>query len=791
MYSNSKFIISLIRATSLIAVCFSISIKVIASDLETNPDSSEFNLQIVQSNADKIRLVWDSTPGEYYRIEAASKLSDPEWKPLGTQPFLANSNVSETEALASGGQSYFRVVLVQDATPEPIIIEPGMVLVPSGSFMMGSPESEAGRQSDETQHEVQITRPFLMSQSELSLQEAISILNWAAANDRILVEDDGVYLKSEETELLFTIPASINYQIDTEPAFIPVSNTTWEASGNWTWHGAMAVAAWKNEKESRPQTVDLATWTIDFVSTGYRLPTEAEWEYACRAGTTTAFYTGDSLSFAPPPTLNPAFNPVIWIQDANYAPLIPPNSWGIFEAHSGGLEWVWDRYENFSQQPATDPAGPETGPKRVLRGAYYNDAIANTRSASRSSALPNDTRFGIRLARTLGSPLADAERELISISSPPASGTLRQGDSWLFSVDFSSKTPTTVQWYKNGVPIPGANEADLLLQSAQAEDSGQYHVSISNGFIRVDSNLANLNVLYSARTDGMVRLPAGYFWSRHSDAGYFFDRFTDTYFQDIRTDAEWNLEDPLPGLLVNPSRFWIESTEFTCEQAAPILQWGLENDLFVMNSGIGWSLPNTVLFDLNVQDCGIVFVENANRFEILEGMESYPFNGISYRGALSLCNWRSTQEGLETCDEENLTWLPDRNGYRLSNPQEWEYACRAGTRTVFHIGPETVETLADLDNALQETGWYAGNAEGRVHPVAELSPNSYGLFDMHGNLSEWVYFPESAFKKPTALRVGGAGNLPAEACFSGSVEGIPSSTLSAWTGFRMVRNDSF
>jgi formylglycine-generating enzyme required for sulfatase activity len=96
----------------------------------------------------------------------------------------------------------------------------------------------------------------------------------------------------------------------------------------------------------------------------------------------------------------------------------------------------------------------------------------------------------------------------------------------------------------------------------------------------------------------------------------------------------------------------------------------------------------------------------------------------------TFCNRLSQIAGLTPCyDEKTATCEPSRNGFRLPFEKEWEYACRAGTRTMFYTG----NTEADLSRA----GWYRANSGGRPNPVGQRIPNAWGLYDMHGNVFEF------------------------------------------------------
>jgi formylglycine-generating enzyme required for sulfatase activity len=128
---------------------------------------------------------------------------------------------------------------------------------------------------------------------------------------------------------------------------------------------------------------------------GYRLPTESEWEYACRAGTTTAFSFGDAIT----------------PKDANYGdskigkPVrvgsYKPNAFGLYDMHGNVDEWCEDWLGDYPFA-VTDPRGPETGSDRVLRSGRFNDNESYTRSSSRFDGTPNngDQNNGFRLART-------------------------------------------------------------------------------------------------------------------------------------------------------------------------------------------------------------------------------------------------------------------------------------------------------------------------------------------------------------------------------------------------------
>ena len=125
-----------------------------------------------------------------------------------------------------------------------------------------------------------------------------------------------------------------------------------------------------------------------------RLPTEAEWEYACRAGTTTAFNTGDNLR---PDQAN--FNESGKTQTVPVGSY-PANALGLFDMHGNVWEWCSDWYGNYPEGAAIDPKGPERGSSRVLRGGSWNDSPVICRSAHRFWDVPihRDNLIGCRLA---------------------------------------------------------------------------------------------------------------------------------------------------------------------------------------------------------------------------------------------------------------------------------------------------------------------------------------------------------------------------------------------------------
>jgi formylglycine-generating enzyme required for sulfatase activity len=116
-----------------------------------------------------------------------------------------------------------------------------------------------------------------------------------------------------------------------------------------------------------------------------------------------------------------------------------------------------------------------------------------------------------------------------------------------------------------------------------------------------------------------------------------------------------------------------------------------------------------------------------------------PVEQVSWNDAVDYCNALSQQQGLAPCYDANRTFLGlDCQGYRLPTEAEWEYAARAGTVTSFYTGGITNPNCDPVDPNLDAAGWYCGNSKNTTHPGAQKLPNEWGLYDMHGNVSEWV-----------------------------------------------------
>jgi sulfatase modifying factor 1 len=227
--------------------------------------------------------------------------------------------------------------------------------IPAGTFTMGSPEGEEGRSDHETQHPVTISKAFYMQTTEVTQGQ------WKAV------------MGTEPWKGIQYVKEGPNY---------PASYVSWDD----------AVAFCKKLSEREGKT--------------YRLPTEAEWEYACRGGTETRWSFGDDEKVLGGYAW---YNKNAWGIREKYAhqvELKKPNAFGLYDMHGNVYEWCHDYYEAdyYKQSPEKDPTGPTSGSSRVLRGGSWDFGGARyARSANRVryDADRRDNRNGFRLVREL------------------------------------------------------------------------------------------------------------------------------------------------------------------------------------------------------------------------------------------------------------------------------------------------------------------------------------------------------------------------------------------------------
>jgi len=243
----------------------------------------------------------------------------------------------------------------------------GMILVPVGPFTMGSPTSEPGRGSGEIQHQVTLTKSFYMSDHEVTQSEWRSVMG--------------------------TSPSSFTGDN------LPVESVGW-----------LDCIDYCNRRSAREgldsvytRTGTTVTW--DQSKNGYRLPTEAEWEYACRAGQPTAFWNGAITNTRCSP-VDPNLNLVGWYcgnagSTTHAVKGKLANGSGLYDMHGNVWEWCWDWYQAYSGA-VTNPTGPASGSYRVRRGGGWGDYALYCRSAYRGGYTPNSTSYdlGLRLSRT-------------------------------------------------------------------------------------------------------------------------------------------------------------------------------------------------------------------------------------------------------------------------------------------------------------------------------------------------------------------------------------------------------
>lgn len=262
-------------------------------------------------------------------------------------------------------------------TPLKEIITDDLILIDGDVFLMGSPDDEYQRGEDETRHEVTLDR-FYISSTEVTQKEYESIIGENPSN-----------FKGEN---------------------LPVENVTW--------YDALEYCNRLSEKEGLTPVYEINGENVSWNRSvnGYRLPTEAEWEYVARAGTTTPFNTENSISADEanyyghyPYGIEANYfdqdeletKPGEYRQTTVAVGSFESNNWGLYDIHGNVREWCFDYYGEYDLENTNNPSGPSSGKFRVTRGGGWNDYAKHMRSAYRSSEVPTHkaSNTGFRIAR--------------------------------------------------------------------------------------------------------------------------------------------------------------------------------------------------------------------------------------------------------------------------------------------------------------------------------------------------------------------------------------------------------
>lgn len=541
----------------------------------------------------------------------------------------------------------------------------GFVWIPPGNFMMGSPVVDVDRYENEVERLVSIANGFWLCDHEVTQEEYQIVMG--------------------------SNPAS--FQGDRNR---PVEMVAW-----------VDAAEYCRRLTEREQAAGRIT-----TQQAYRLPTEAEWEYAARAGTTSPRY-GD-------------LNAIAWWGENSGGQTHAvkgkqPNAWGLFDTIGNVFEWCHD----------TSGAKHEF---RSGRGASWYDWRRFARAAFRGWNTPTyrDSHTGFRVA--MGKPHAP------EILSQTGQLTLLQGDVAVLEITPHGSQPLSYRWMKDGRDVIGGTGSRLMITNAQIGDSGEYHVVVTNSAGGVASEPVALSVRSVVLEALLIRKPSG----EGQPGGVKARGISGTRFSvEIAPTAEgpWTVWTNLAG-----GGAGVDLVDLDLGVAARFYR-GVPASRPSGPAGFVWIEPGTFVMGSPENELGRYSIEAQHTVTLTQGFwlcdhevtqgeyealvgsnpsgfkgdPNRPVEGVLWNDAVDYCR-RLTER------ERAAGRISAQQAYRLPTEAEWEYAARAG-----NSGPR----YGDL-NAIAWWGEnYGGNSRGTTHPVRQKQPNALGLYDMIGNVWEW------------------------------------------------------
>ena len=549
-----------------------------------------------------------------------------------------------------------------------------LVLIPPGRFAMGSTpdeieqvthaSSEAKFGTEEhPQHRVRITKPFYLANSEVT-----------KGNFKKFIEETGYKTDAEKAG-----QGGTGYTGDNDRKFATRPSFTWRDNGteqtddspvtNVSWNDATSFCEWLSKKEGK----------------SYRLPTEAEWEYACRAGTTSLYYNGDD-----PEKLSEIENvsdksardrmKQSWL--ANGATLessdgfafgspvrhFRANNFGLYDMLGNVREWSADWYDEtyYANSPGADPQGPETGTNRTIRGGSWSTASENCRCASRSSSLPSRrfANLGFRLVLN-PPPVEQPTKEPASLIAP-------------FGLDQAKSARTAWARFrhideepKNSLGIPFClippGEFSMGSTPQETKRARPFDASKKNEFAADELPQHRVRITRPFYLE-TCEVTKGNFRKFVEETGY-------------KTEAE-------------------------SDDRGSFGYSGKKDDPLKEDKSFGW------------RDWGV------------DQSDESPVVNVTWNDANAFCAWLSKKDGKT---------------YRLPTEAEWEYAARAGTTTAYYNGDDP-EKLTQIGNVADKKAkeflsslsvLESSDGFGFTAPVGKFPANNFGLHDMAGNVWEW------------------------------------------------------
>jgi len=501
---------------------------------------------------------------------------------------------------------------------------------------MGSPKSEACRTIWETQHPVTLTRGFEIGTTEVTCSQFKQVMGYP--NSCAGFEHHPVINVSWHEAAAYCNALS---------KMVPCLPQCYSCSGTGTSVSCTPAAAYSGAQGIYP-------------CLGYRLPTDAEWEYAYRATTTTSYYSGASSGC----TSNGIVDSIAWY----YSNTNPKkrmavaqktaNPWGTFDMSGNVSELTNDWFKpDLGSAAVTDPQGPKshTSGWKVMRGGNYYSKAGVVRAAYRNpvgvASSPNAT--GFRCVRTL------------ELNLPPTcgNGAIDSGEQ-CDGTNLGGKTCSAV----------GFGGGTLGCRSDCRFDKSK------------------------CRTKGMQMIKAG-------NVGM------GSIGSEPCRELAGGKETVITRTLTHD--YEIGETEVTQAEFKALMGYN----------------PSSFL------SCG----------------NTCPVESVTWHEATAYCNALSKKNGFNRCysckGKNNLVQcqtIPnifDCLGYRLPTEAEWEYAYRAGSTTAYYSGgatPGLCQSCSAQDANLSKIGWYKCNSGGKTQPVAKKTANNWQLYDMAGNVEEWV-----------------------------------------------------